>query len=144
MSLFWNFENVVSKAWDANAAASDRFCLWALFLIVMVSEIKREKNIVGRVEAQRLFASLLPKIRNRNTPPTTFFWVINVPGYLSNTSRCFLQWFVQNGSVFVRINQPVNKDNSVISVFQQPLFTTNMRMKAALWYLQWCTSLDPV
>lgn len=44
MSLFWNFENIVSKVWDANAAASDRFCLWALFLIVMVSEIKREKK----------------------------------------------------------------------------------------------------
>lgn len=61
------------------------------FLIVMVSEIKIEKNIVGRVEAQRLFASVLPKIINRNTPPTTFFWLVNVPGYMLKTSRCFLQ-----------------------------------------------------
>lgn len=41
--------------------------------------------------AQRLFTSVLPKIRNRNTPPTTSSWVINVPGYLSKTSRCCLE-----------------------------------------------------
>lgn len=41
-------------------------------------------NIVGRLGAQRLFTSVLPKIINRNKPPTTSFWVINGPGYLSD------------------------------------------------------------
>lgn len=38
----------------------------------------------------------------------------------------------QNRSVFIRINEPTNKDNSVFSVFQQILFTKNTMIKAAL------------
>lgn len=71
--------------WDANAVAADRFWLGALFDRPGVWD---EESVVGRVGAQRLFTSVLPKIRNRNTPPTTSSWVISAPGYLSKTSRC--------------------------------------------------------